>query len=130
MPCSARFCGCSQMLWLLPALCLRVTQHCSPADSPSGNSSLVHTEVSLHHCSFFSPSVLLCLKQVLRKMDIFCRRNSLPTKPKRMLNWCLKRSQVGSSVRSLGIIAKKAIRPCPRSNCSGFAVVGWISPQF
>lgn len=100
--CSSRFYGCSPMLWLLLGLCLCVTQHGYPADSPSGNSSLVYPEVSLHHRSFFTLSVLLCVKQVLRKMNIFCRRSSLPIKLKRMLNWCLKRSQVGSSVQSVG----------------------------
>lgn len=84
-----------------------------------------------------SPSLLILfsISSVLsqtgaKEDDTFCRRNSLPTKLKRTLNWCLKRSQVGSSVRSFGIVAKKAIRPCPRSSCAGFAVVGWISPQF
>lgn len=100
--CSSRFYGCSPILWLLPGLCLRVTQHGYPADSLSGNSSLVYLEVSLHHRSFFTLSVLLCFKQVLRKMNIFCRRSSLLTKLKWMLNWCLKRSQMGSSVQSVG----------------------------
>lgn len=41
VPCSSRFCGCSQRLWLVSASCLHVTQHWYPADSWSSGRSLL-----------------------------------------------------------------------------------------